>query len=236
MSFVQGKGFVHDAGGSVTPESLVTAAEGMTSGQEAAFLEAIGIETSTGSNGTADAGKIFVFSNTGSATFSALYLDGQDQAVGATLFQIACSANQQVGLEISTNFPSNIGLSMHLVSNNQTAFSIDGGSAGANCVGVYAYMDEACFVAADSGFTERLAIWGADGAIRFTPNGFRGDANRINLTGPVATGTRDIVLPDQSGTAPVVPQYADLTAANAALAAGDFWWDTTLKKLRTATA
>jgi hypothetical protein len=28
----------------------------------------------------------------------------------------------------------------------------------------------------------------------------------------------------------------DLTAANAALAAGDFWWDTTLKKLRTATA
>ena len=41
MSFVQGKGFVHDAGGSVTPAALVTAAEGMTSGQEAAFRGAV---------------------------------------------------------------------------------------------------------------------------------------------------------------------------------------------------
>jgi hypothetical protein len=42
MSFVQGKGFVHDAGGSVTPAALVTAAEGMTSAQEAAFRGAVG--------------------------------------------------------------------------------------------------------------------------------------------------------------------------------------------------
>lgn len=35
---------------------------------------------------------------------------------------------------------------------------------------------------------------------------------------------------------PRVPGFADLTAANLALASGDYWWDTTLGKLRIATA
>jgi hypothetical protein len=50
------------------------------------------------------------------------------------------------------------------------------------------------------------------------------------------TANHDIAFPDASGTVPVVPAYVGIDAANAALGAGDFWWDTTLKKLRTATA
>jgi len=38
------------------------------------------------------------------------------------------------------------------------------------------------------------------------------------------------------GRIPVVPEYANLTAANAALDSGDFFWDTTLNKLRIATS
>jgi hypothetical protein len=43
-------------------------------------------------------------------------------------------------------------------------------------------------------------------------------------------------LVTDNGIIPTVPGYADLAAANAALAAGDFFWDTTLNKLRVATS
>lgn len=50
------------------------------------------------------------------------------------------------------------------------------------------------------------------------------------------TADRAYLLSDASGNIPIVPAYADETAANTALASGDFYWDTTLKKLRVATA
>ncbi len=50
------------------------------------------------------------------------------------------------------------------------------------------------------------------------------------------TDERTHQLPDADGTLASVPTYADLTAANVVLDAGDFFWDTTLKKLRVATA
>ena len=43
-------------------------------------------------------------------------------------------------------------------------------------------------------------------------------------------------LPDATGTVPIVPEYASLAAANAALPADEFYWDTTDKKLRVTTA
>jgi hypothetical protein len=60
--------------------------------------------------------------------------------------------------------------------------------------------------------------------------------NAITLYGDEVTAETDLQLPDVSGHIPSVPPYADLTAANAALDSGDFFWDTTLKKLRQATA
>ena len=44
------------------------------------------------------------------------------------------------------------------------------------------------------------------------------------------------MLVNLSGSIPVVPSYPDITAANEDLTSGDFFWDTTLKKLRVATA
>ncbi len=58
----------------------------------------------------------------------------------------------------------------------------------------------------------------------------------VTVTGGAPTEDRGLVFPDASGVIPVVPAYADLTSANVALDAGDFFWDTTLKKLRVATA
>lgn len=51
----------------------------------------------------------------------------------------------------------------------------------------------------------------------------------------VATAYQVYTLPDSTGTLPTVPSYANLTAANAALPANEFYWDTTDKKLRVTT-
>lgn len=51
-----------------------------------------------------------------------------------------------------------------------------------------------------------------------------------------ATQSQVYTLPDSTGTLPTVPAYANLTAANAALPADEFYWDTTDKKLRVTTA
>ena len=49
--------------------------------------------------------------------------------------------------------------------------------------------------------------------------------------------SRTYIIPDATGTTvPIVPAYADITAANAALPADEFYWDTTDKKLRVTTA
>jgi hypothetical protein len=77
-----------------------------------------------------------------------------------------------------------------------------------------------------------VAISGV-GEITFSKNN---DAEQGQVSAATLTAPRQWQLPDASGVAPMVPAYADLTAANAALSSGDYWWDTTLKKLRIATA
>lgn len=56
------------------------------------------------------------------------------------------------------------------------------------------------------------------------------------LSGTAGSGFVTHSLPMQDGTIPIVPSYTDLTAANAALSSGEFWWDSTSKKLRVTTA
>lgn len=51
-----------------------------------------------------------------------------------------------------------------------------------------------------------------------------------------ATENREVGIPDATGVLPVVPAFADLTAANAALASGKFFWNTTVGELQQATA
>lgn len=52
----------------------------------------------------------------------------------------------------------------------------------------------------------------------------------------VLSADRTLAVPDASGAIAVVPEYVDETAANTALAAGEFYWNQTLKKLKTTTA
>jgi hypothetical protein len=81
------------------------------------------------------------------------------------------------------------------------------------------FFGEACGF---STITVAPDVYGATFAEGFSPNKLTAD--------------RAYFLSDASGNIPIVPAYADETAANAALASGDFYWDTTLKKLRVATA
>lgn len=64
-----------------------------------------------------------------------------------------------------------------------------------------------------------------------------GDGGTVTIDINTSTSSgQNLEWPGASGIIPAVPAYVDLTAANAALDAGDFWWDSTLQKLRTATA
>lgn len=78
------------------------------------------------------------------------------------------------------------------------------------------------------------SIWSVDlnasgGVLAISFN--RGLTSGIIITAAL-TANRVWTLPDVEGVLPVVASYANQTAANAAVAVGDAWWDTTLKKLR----
>jgi len=88
------------------------------------------------------------------------------------------------------------------------------------------------------------ALYGSQIFLGYTSSGsgtgqfiiYSGNSGQFTDIKGSSTSSQLIYFPDASGTVPVVPVYADITAANAALDADDFWWDTTLKKLRRATA
>ena len=57
------------------------------------------------------------------------------------------------------------------------------------------------------------------------------NANETTLTVVDPTADRTATLPDTTGYIPLVPPYADDTAADAVLDSGDFYWNTTTNKL-----
>jgi len=86
------------------------------------------------------------------------------------------------------------------------------------------------------GFTE-VNAGGETYGVTIGPNGvyfYVLDAQALLRS--TATQSQVYTLPDSTGTLPTVPAYANLTAANAALPADEFYWDTTDKKLRKTTA
>lgn len=60
--------------------------------------------------------------------------------------------------------------------------------------------------------------------------------NRIFIDSSFIDGDYEQIPANFSGTIPVVPSYPDIITANEDLAAGECFWDTTLKKLRVATS
>lgn len=93
------------------------------------------------------------------------------------------------------------------------------------------FFGEACgFASVNAGSDVSSIVIGSEGVIFYINN-------TQSILQSSATAYRTHTLPDSTGTLPAVPPYASLALANAAaLGAGTFFWDTTLKKLRVTTA
>lgn len=173
------------------------------------------------------------------------YANAADAAARRALLSLGTAATRDVGTSQG----------QILLLGNQGGISLTGGSAFIGTTGSGAYIATTGTNAAivTSGASAYISTSGVDAPI-FT----QGDTANIFTSGENAyiqtratfklfngtstttlshtpTANRAAVIGDAGGHIPVVPAYADLTAANAALAAGDYWWDTTLKKLRIAT-
>ena len=227
------------------PAKSLVSGDGTGITDAAAFTAALAAAASSGGIGATDAGKLAKLDldggmKFGSATEATAALKPIVDIRGTTGFILNVTHHGN-GFAIEAAAATSTtggGFSTHLNGPlAQIALQIDGTGAGTGSYGVQCVMDASAgpgVSVADGSYAERINLMG-DGVIRFTASAHT-DASRVDLSAPTATALRSIILPDQSGTIPAVPQYADLTAANAALASGDFWWDTTLKKLRTATA
>jgi hypothetical protein len=202
---------------------------------------------SFGGNGEADYGKLAAFGTSGGlllgSTTAAAPTQGMLYVVCGTGTAIG-AANLQTGgvvFEAGMGGTGVIGYSVHLGPQaGQVGLGIDGSGGVASGIGYFSYMPGLAMVCADADFKETISVSAgntdaAGGWVAWSTSGDRG-GNEIRLKGQTPTALQVITLPDQTGYLPVVPGYADLTAANAALSSGDFFWDTTLKKLRTATA
>lgn len=192
--------------------------------------------TSTGGNGAADAGKLLKFDANGS-----VYLGGALVNSGSTpVFKVIVGTGFGIqstvvstggfGYEAGLLADNTVGYSSHLVFDGQTGVALDG-NGGTNSTAFQCNVSGVILKGQDSDAND-VCLINSDGTIQV----FTG-ANYVSLAkATTLTANRTQKLVDAAGVLPVVPEYVDLTAANGALAAGDFWWDTTLKKLRTATA
>ena len=166
-------------------------------------------DASTGGNGSVgDGGKLVKFNSDGGITTLA---DGDGYGVFA-------SSSTGNGL-IADSQDGNGALIASYSSNGINAISV---------AGTY----HALFGSAGS---DRSFIARVNGALGWFRN-----SNRTLTIEAAATlaASRTYIIPDATGTTvPIVPAYADLTAANAAaLGAGTFFWNTALKKLQVTTA
>ena len=196
--------------GAETPVAAAGAAMAADLGTAAA------LDASEGGNGAADAGKVVKFTSSGSITCSSgiLILDG---SVSIKDSWSGCSLDLSPALltdDRTWDLPDKSGT----VAMTSDIPETSTGGYGATDGGKSAIFDGAGRLKAAG-----LVVLNAEDVESVLIN----SGNLVD---------RDYQLPDANGTLPVVPAYADLDAANTALAAGEFFWDTTLKKLRTATA
>ena len=191
---------------------------------------------STGGNGATDEGKLLKFDANGS-----VYLGGASVNSGAApvlkvivgngyAIQATVVSSGGFGFESGLLADNTVGYSSHLVFDGQTGVALDG-NGGTNTTAFQCNVSGVILKGQDSDAND-VCLINSDGTIHvFTGANYVSIAKATTLT---ANRTQKLV--DAAGVLPVVPEYVDLTAANAALAAGDYWWDTTLKKLRIATA
>jgi hypothetical protein len=162
--------------------------------------------------------------NLGAATLASPNFTGSVSCTGTLSVQVT-------GSNDAINGHSPMGLGINGTSTDVNSVAVNGdsdnGTGLAATTAAGTYHATFGYTGINQSFVARLK--GSFGWIRGSFTG------RIHAPDTLTANTT-YTLPDASGTVPVVPAYADLTAANIALDAGDCWWDTTSKKLRTATA
>ena len=182
---------------------------------------------STGGFGTADAGKLVKFNSTGGASFRSNAVD-----------TFAVSANSISGSGLYG--ASTEGYGVFALSDSYRALyavSISGAAVYATCdtsTGSVSISSQGTYHAlfGDTG-SNRSFIARVKGALGW----FRNSDRTLTIEAAATLdASRTYIIPDATGTTvPIVPAYADITAANAALPANEFYWDTTDKKLRVTT-
>jgi hypothetical protein len=145
----------------------------------------------------------------GQASFATSGLSGGTAVtVVSSAASAAISASSELGIGVDAS--SNLGNAFRATTTSGTYHAVFGSTGSVN----------------------RSFIARVNGAIGW----FRGDFTGRVEAQATLTASQTYTLPDATGTVPIVPAYADETAANAALPADEFYWDTTLKKLRKTTA
>ncbi len=192
--------------------------------------------SSTGGNGATDTGKYVEYNEFGGVTLGGTTIDSAPAPVFKVIvrdgfaIQATVTGEQGFGFEAGMLADNTIGYSTHLTFDGQTGYVVDG-NGGTNTTGFQCNVSTTILKGQNSDGDDVFKI-NVDG----TTQVFTG-ANYVALTKATAlAANRAQKFVDAGGVLPVVPEYVDLTAANAALASGDYWWDTTLKKLRIATA
>ncbi len=180
--------------------------------------------TSLGGNGTADSGKLPLFTANGGLTLGATSGGTGNVLVvhsGSTNFALEATTNVVggTGIHIGLNAGQTAALSTHLNNGSHVAFDIDGTIDDGSSTGIYAYMPGPALIAADESFNEKTSIWA--GKVRFTAATARA-ASYTDLTAVTPTGARTAQLPDASGVILLDTSNLDATKLTGNLAVARF--------------
>ncbi len=190
-------------GGGATAWGAITGTlSAQTDLQAALDARVLTANTSLGGNGTADSGKVPLFTANGGLTLgSSSGGTGNVLAVqsGSTNYAIEAVTNSVAGtaLHLGLNAAQTTAIATHLNNGSHIAFDIDGTIDDGSSTGIYGYMPGPLLIAADASFNEKTSVWA--GKVRYTVSDARA-ASYTDLAAVTPTGARAIQLPDASGT------------------------------------
>lgn len=201
----------------------------------------VSVVSSTGGNGATDDGKLVEFDEVGGFLVGSNTTNSGSRGIlqvnvnTGVAIQAVAFGTSSFAFEAGMQGLGGIAFSTHMsTAPQQQGLQLDCENGDASTSVAIAFIGNCRILeAANSGGDAIMSLWGNDGRLIWYT---AGTANNITIRPASLTANRTADFGDASGVIPIVPSYVDLTAANVALAAGDYFWDTTLKKLRLATA
>lgn len=148
-------------------KAILVVTEGTGSSEDAAEISAaIGISSSTGGNGAADAGKLLRFNSVGGVTLGSSSSANPVQIIGNSgyVFQATAVGVGVFAMEAGLTDNQQVGYSCHLVFDQQTGVAIDG-NGGTNSTGFQCNVNGVGLKVQDGDANDTLSIHG-DGRIQ----------------------------------------------------------------------